>query len=152
MNRHGTSISRQRYRCPRCRTVIIDGPLLHLPAGYAYGNVYFEARGRAIIHLFVGHPFANTGGWQYLARYRVMYELNKTLRRDEHVHHIDTDRSNDDIQNLELLNCTYHGRLHASAAALAGYRSGRFVEYVDPIGPFSWPRHKAVLGSTAKET
>lgn len=133
MNRHGTSANRQRYRCPLCHTVIIDGPLLRLPT--AYGHVYADARGREIIHLSVGHPFANTGGWQYLARYRVMYELNKVLRCDEHVHHVDLDISNNSIENLELVTATYHGCLHASAVALAGYRDalGKFDKTVVSI-------------------
>ena len=157
--------------------------------------VHVEKRGRKRIYLGVGHALANSGGWQYLSRYVVAKELAREsqesaregdpenalvpLRSDEHVHHVNLSRSHDplDGSNYRLINPAYHGRLHASAITLAGYRDdlGRFVSQTGSVGqgehiqgngetsigadprfdpsmsPYSYPRFRAILGPAATE-
>lgn len=141
-NLHGTSHGRRRYRYPICRTVTVH-PLLRGT------NHWTDPSGCPCTYLGINHPLANSGGWQYDHRLAVATALGRSLRTDEHVHHIDTRPTNNTLPNLELLAVAYHGRLHASAATLAGYRDdlGRFTEHTTPIGPFSWPRWGPILGS-----
>lgn len=115
------------------------------------GVITRDKRGRARINLGVGHEYANSGGWQYLGRYRVMVELGRRLATREHTHHIEG-VAFDGLTELEVLDTSYHGRLHASAVTLAGWRDelGRFVEH--PKWPeYDWQRRKAVMGPAAKE-
>lgn len=88
-----------------------------------------------------------------MSRYEVMLALNRRLRSDEHAHHLDLNKSNNALTNLEVLYAEYHGRLHAFAATLAGYRDslGRFVEYDEPGSPMAWPRWRYLLGMSAVE-
>lgn len=51
-------------------------------------------------------------------RYRHVMEehLGRPLRTDEHVHHINGDRTDDRLENLEVLSPEAHGLLHAPTA------------------------------------
>lgn len=71
---------------------------------------FLDSHNRRRIQLGVGHPFANTGGWQIYARYSVMCELGRTLSRDEEVHHVDDNKTNDDGRNLVVVNVDHHRR------------------------------------------
>lgn len=59
------------------------------------------------------HPLANKAGKVYEHRYVMSVHLGRWLRSDEVVHHKDKDRTNNDINNLELTNARDHARLHA---------------------------------------
>ena len=50
----------------------------------------------------------------YEHRYIMEKSLGRKLTRDDHIHHIDHDRSNNDLSNLELLSCREHHQLHIS--------------------------------------
>lgn len=58
------------------------------------------------------HPYATTNG--YVLYHRVVMEnnLGRLLNTNEVVHHIDGNKHNNDITNLELLNCKEHSRKH----------------------------------------
>lgn len=92
---------------------------------------------RRIIHCGKGHPYANQWGWQYFSRYVVMKELGRRIGKDEHVHHVNLDKSCDtlDGSNYRLLLAETHGKYHRYLADLAGYRDdlGRFMEHNEPI-------------------
>lgn len=98
------------------------------------------------------HPLANSGGWQYAYRVDVADAIGRPLRSDEHVHHVNRDHTDDDLENLELLTVEYHGQVSGYAALLAVARGedGRFKELDVPEGPFSWPRRGPVLGNAAR--
>ena len=55
------------------------------------------------------------GRHQYKHRYVMEQYLGRRLRSDEHVHHIDHNRLNNDISNLEILSPEEHGRLHMTS-------------------------------------
>ena len=90
-----------------------------------------DARARMCLHcrLIHDHPRKGTGaerrlsaaGYVYINRdNKTVYEhrhvmekmLGRKLRSDEHVHHIDGDKSNNSIKNLELLSSSEHRRHH----------------------------------------
>ena len=129
--------------------------MIHTPNPPLASNERQDGRGRVRVYLGVGHPDANSGGWQWRSRLVMQRLLGRRLHRGEHVHHIPerrgvpANRADDRPENLELLACEYHGRLHGLATVL--YRSrdagGRFM----PEGPFWWPRAGAVLGPAARE-
>lgn len=112
------------------------------------GQITTDARGRKRINLGKGHPAANSGGWQYLSRFRVWQETGAVLRTDEHVHHLDDDKTNDEPENLEVRLAEYHGRYHATHTVLRDWK-GRFAERSEPEGPFPAPRYAAIIGPAA---
>ena len=59
------------------------------------------------------HPNANAKGLYPLHRVLVENRIGRLLRRDEHVHHRDEDKSNDSPSNLEVLSVAEHARIHA---------------------------------------
>lgn len=80
-----------------------------------------DKRGRVRIHLGRGHPLAQKSGQQWRSRYVAMVELGRILRDDEHVHHIDLNKSNDRPDNLEVLIAEFHGSLHCALTPIARY-------------------------------
>lgn len=125
-----------------------------LAPGYCDGLPWrVDARGRVRVRLGTDHHFANRSGWQWRYRFVVMTELARRLLPSEHVHHVDGVRDHDLPPNLEVLDASFHGRLHAEAIEVVGWRAedGRFVEHDEPVGPFQWPRNGAVLGPAARE-
>lgn len=59
------------------------------------------------------HPFARKGsGVVYLHRIIMENHLGRYLKQDEHVHHKDENRSNNVIENLELITNSEHIKHH----------------------------------------
>ena len=60
------------------------------------------------------HPLA-TEACQYrifLHRHIASIKVGRWLSTDEHVHHIDGNKLNNDIDNLEVLSCSEHAKRH----------------------------------------
>jgi len=79
--------------------------------GYPIGTVtirIMKYRGNGLIP--VKRKFIKTeGGWKRNARYVMRQHLGlKELPKNLHVHHIDGNTLNDDIENLELLSASDH--------------------------------------------
>lgn len=140
MNSHGM----KRFICGVCKRTISRRNLsLAIPDGSKSIPVAFEdgfpvtlLKDRKIITLGKSHQWANSAGWQYLSRYRVMRELGRKLDKSEHVHHKNLDKSSDnDVSNYRVLLAETHGKLHTYLAEIAGGRGpdGKFREYNQPI-------------------
>lgn len=53
-------------------------------------------------------PMYNAKGYGYEHRIKMAKKLGRPLRNDEHVHHKDGNRKNNDIDNLELVEIRSH--------------------------------------------
>lgn len=109
----------------------------------------WDARGRPIVALPAGDPYANSGGWQYAYRYVIAVDLGRPLRSDEHAHHPEGLGSS---LGCELMLAEYHNALHASHACLARRDpdTGRFVELDKPGPTHRVARWKWLIGRTAE--
>lgn len=64
------------------------------------------------------HPNRNAKGLYPLHRVLMENKIGRLLERDEHVHHKDEDKTNDTIENLELLSASEHTKRHHPRIAL----------------------------------
>lgn len=77
-------------------------------------EVKINNKGYEIIYL-PEHKYCDNKGWVLLHRFIVEYGKGDYLERDKVVHHIDKDKLNNDIENLEVLKKNskhlkkYHG-------------------------------------------
>lgn len=81
--------------------VLIDKSLfkLDITLGYKYA-------------LVPNHPCANKQGKVYEHVYEMYKFLERTLEQGEVVHHLDRNKTNNNIDNLELMISTEHAKLH----------------------------------------
>lgn len=59
-----------------------------------------------------GHPFPRRGGYVYEHVRLMELHIGRRLQPHESVHHIDHDRTNNDLSNLELTTRSEHSRHH----------------------------------------
>jgi len=61
-----------------------------------------------------GYRFIHIGGVQVLEhRYLMEQHIGRKLTRKEHVHHINHNRSDNRLDNLEVIDISSHGRMHS---------------------------------------
>lgn len=58
------------------------------------------------------HPLANKSGKVYYHRYIKSLFIGRYVKHDEHVHHIDENKSNNNPENLQLVDPITHTRIH----------------------------------------
>lgn len=114
-------------------------------------NVWVDHKSRRCVTLHPRHPYANSAGYQRLARFLIAESLGYLPRSDEHTHHRNG-ISDDSLGALELVAVEYHGRIHASAIYVGRGEDGRFISLDPPDPPreLDWPRYGAILGRAAK--
>jgi len=64
------------------------------------------------------HTLANKSGIVYCHRHVVSLALKRWISSDEHVHHKDGNRNNNDISNLFIATKQEHAKLHSNAINL----------------------------------
>lgn len=69
------------------------------------------AKGRIAVYV-PDHPAANNRGYILKSRYIMEQHLGRFLTSDENVHHINGDKTDDRLENLELLSRGEHTSLH----------------------------------------
>ncbi len=62
-----------------------------------------DRRGYVTVRLGKGHPYANSAGWQYEHRLAIMEKIGRPLVRGERVFHLNGDRFDNRIENLQLV-------------------------------------------------
>ena len=84
------------------------------------------------------HPHATKQG--YVRQHRLVMEhyLGRLLLADEHVHHVDGNRKNNDIVNLELWGCVHPSGIRSDVTARSKEYSGTSCGYRknDIVGGF----------------
>lgn len=65
--------------------------------------------GYVLIKVYIGKDYAN-----YIPEHRYVVEqsIGRKLKKSEHIHHIDGDKSNNDLSNLLLLTSYQHAKLN----------------------------------------
>lgn len=90
-------------------TIFYDKPLvLKVEKGHG-GYIYF------IDHL---HPLRNAVGRVYLHRHVASITCGRWLLSNEHVHHVDGNKANNDPGNLVVLTSSEHTKLHRPVAQI----------------------------------
>lgn len=69
--------------------------------------------GRVAVHV-PGHPAANNRGYVLRYRYNMEKYLGRLLDSSEQVHHCNGNKTDDLIENLELMLVTEHSSLHSA--------------------------------------
>lgn len=140
------TVSKSRRRPRKCRRLIVGSgaPRVVESGTRGYRVSQDDETGRWRVQLGKGHPYANSGGWQYLYRALVMFALDRPLAPQEQVHHVDEDRENDRLENLLVVipppgvyreQWNHHGWRNPWTVAEWSDAEGRFVEHVEPV-PF----------------
>lgn len=147
--------TRRPERCPRL--VRQSSGVWEERTGVEGCKLWTNRKGRRCITLHPLHPYANRGGWQYLARFLMAESLGYLPPSNEHTHHENGNLQDDCINNLELVSVEYHGQLHASALFVGRGVDGRFIpldpsDHPPPGGVVEWPRYGPILGNRAKES
>ena len=70
------------------------------------------------------HPKANSNGLYTLHRVLKENELGRLLRDDEIVHHVDHDKSNNELSNLRVMTNSEHSKHHAPVLASVEFECG----------------------------
>ena len=76
------------------------------------GGRTHNAAGYILVFVGKGVKGATTHGYVYEHRHVMERHLGRPLRRNEHVHHRNGDRSDNRIENLEVLSHQKHAREH----------------------------------------
>lgn len=58
-------------------------------------------------------PYADVNGKLYQHHYVMCESIGRALHPDECVHHIDRNKTNNDLSNLQLMTISEHAKLHA---------------------------------------
>jgi hypothetical protein len=78
------------------------------------GRIKYGGRNNEYIALFLpDHPFCDAKGYFYEHRLKMEIKIGRHLRKGEIVHHINGVKTDNRIENLELMEKREHDRLNA---------------------------------------
>ncbi|AUS17019.1 HNH endonuclease [Bacillus velezensis] len=78
------------------------------------------------------HPNSQKDGYILEHRYVMSEYLKRPLKEDEHVHHKDENKLNNDVSNLELVTRSEHSSLHNRNKTIPrDSETGRFIRVVN---------------------
>ena len=86
------------------------------------GGRTLASNGYMLIRVGVGHPLADVRGYAYEHRLVAMEMLGRPLDRSEHVHHRNGNRTDNRVENLEVVSIQEHARLHGQPRVLSRWR------------------------------
>lgn len=81
------------------------------------GGSYVNTYGYVLLNK-PGHPNLDKSGYVAEHRFIMSQHLGRPIKKDEDVHHINGNRQDNRIENLELLSHGEHKRLHAKQKAI----------------------------------
>lgn len=92
------------------------------------------------------HPKATKNGYVLLHRVVMENAIGRLLTDSEEVHHIDKNRHNNDISNLQLLSSQEHRNLHAEE------KERKYITLICPIcgKHFTIPENKSFIAKKDK--
>ncbi len=76
------------------------------------GGRYINDQGYVMVHL-PNNPHSYSNGWALEHRVIASKKLGRKLKTSEQVHHIDGNKQNNSPNNLIILTCPQHTRLHS---------------------------------------
>lgn len=95
-----------------------------------------EARLNSFGYVMIWEPTHSKRGWAFEHRVLVEKHLGRRLRSDEHVHHIDSDKTNNALPNLQVVDGRTHGRITGKInTARRKSTEQRLSEYERLYGP-----------------
>lgn len=59
------------------------------------------------------HPLSTTNGRVYYHRHLMSIHLGRWIKTEEHIHHIDDNKTNNSLNNIEIISNSEHGKEHA---------------------------------------
>lgn len=113
------------YICETCQTPFRRTPRpdktprfcsLQCRTTHFKGNSFINKKGYVLVRM-PEHPMANSTGYVLEHRLVMSRVLGRTLRADEHIHHIDENPVNNAPENLMIVTPEEHRRIHNRKAA-----------------------------------
>lgn len=108
---------------------------------YMWNIIKIVKKGDYDYALVPNHPKATKNGYVLLHRVVMENAIGRLLTEDEEVHHMDKNKHNNSISNLQLLTKEEHRKLHTSEKKRA------YIELICPIcgKSFIIPENKSFL-------
>lgn len=94
------------------------------------GDELKTSHGYILVRVPKDHPMHNSNGYAYKHRLVMSEFLGRTLFKNEIVHHIDGNKSNNSICNLEITTKSNHNKHHNKVDKSRDASNGRFVKKV----------------------
>lgn len=103
----------KQYMCPDCRKLYKKPKkILTIPERLENGDRKIDHRSGYVYVYAPEHPEANTRGYVYEHRVVAEQSIGRRLLENEVVHHKDEVRSNNNPDNLQVMDKADHARLH----------------------------------------
>ena len=110
------------------------------------GKIVIGKQGYPEIYIGKNYPYRK-GGYRCIRLHQYLMELHldRALQKGEVVHHIDGNKTNNNLENLYLTTVNEHNKLHAESESIIFelYSQG-IVKFNKEIGRYELPKEKIV--------